>query len=354
VKLLDRYIGVHVVKSTLLVLAVLVALFSFIAFVEELDTIGRADYTLGLSLEYVALTTPRRIFELFPLAAVIGSLMGLGTLAAHSELTVMRASGMSVMRIGASVVGAGAILVALAMLVGEVLAPYCERLAHERRSVALTDRIALKTDYGLWVRDGRSFINIRNVFPGNRVGDVYIYEFDQSYRLRVSTHARSAYYRDGRWVLEDIRQSVIDEDGVTRRALQSAVWESLFNPELISVVAVRPEGLSAVGLRRYIGYLERNELNATRYQIAFWNKVIYPLATGVMVFLAIPLVLGRLRGTSLGVRILAGTLVGIAFHVLHEASRHMGVVYNLDPFLSVATPTLLFLGMSVGMMRRVR
>ncbi len=352
-KILDRYIANHVIWGSMLALFVLVGLFSFISFVDDLGTVGRGDYTVGNAVEYMLLTLPRRAFFLFPLAALVGTLVGLGVLASNLELSVMRASGTSSMRIGLAVMKAGLLLAILAMLVGELLAPFAERLAQQRRSVAVSDQLALNSNYGFWVRDGKSFINIRKVLPGNQMGDVYIYEFDGDYRLRVATYAREAQFEQGDWYLRGIQQSEVLEERVVRRTMNQAVWKSLFQPDLVNVVAVKPESLSAVGLTRYISYLRDNGLSSARYELAFWNKVAYPLATLVMIFLALPMVLGRLRSVGVGQRIVVGSLIGIAFHVINEVSGDLGLVYGLSPFLSALLPTLVFFVVGVVMMRRL-
>ncbi|HEY5701000.1 MAG TPA: LptF/LptG family permease, partial [Gammaproteobacteria bacterium] len=201
--------------------------------------------------------------------------------------------------------------------------------------------------------DGRSFINIRKVLPENNMGDVYIYEFDAENRLRVATSAENAVFSSGEWFLHGIRQSELFEDRVVRRSVNKAVWKSLFQPDLVNVVAVKPESLSAFGLARYLTYLRENELSTARYELAFWNKVAYPMATLVMIFLALPLVLGRLRSVGVGQRIVVGALVGIAFHVINQVSGDLGLVYGLSPLASAFLPTVVFLGIGVLMMRRL-
>jgi len=353
VNLIDRYVARQVVQGSLVWLLALVVLFSFISLVDDLDNVGRGDYTVAHALEYMALTTPRRAFELFPLAALIGSLMGLGALASSSELAVIRASGVSVRRIvGAVMAGALAIMVA-ALALGELVAPGAERLAHDRRSLAISDEIELGSRIGFWVRDGNSFINIRKVLPGNRMEGVSIYEFDAGQRLRIATAAARARYEDGQWLLEDVEQSHLRDDGVRREALATAAWQALFEPDLVNVVTVRPESLSVLGLRRYVGYLGRNGLDTSRFELALWHKFVYPAATVVMIVLAVPMVLGRLKSAGIGQRIVVGVLVGISFHVLNEASGHLGLVYGMSPAASATLPTLLFAAAAALLMRRV-
>ncbi len=353
-RLLDRYIGKQVLASSLLVLLVLVGLFTFIDLVDDLGTVGRGTYSLGQALEYQLLRLPRRSFDLFPLAAMVGSVVGLGSLAASGELTVIRTSGVSLGRLLLAVLKAAALIMLLVLAIGELLAPMSERVAQQRRSLAITGQMALRTQNGFWIRDGLSFIQVRKLLSGDEVGDLYIYEFDKDRRLRVVTRAEQAHFKDGKWLLEGILQSRLGDTRVEGAAITSAAWDSLFVPELVDVVTVKPESLSALGLYRYLEYLRDNGLSTERYEVAFWGKLVYPLATGVMIFLGVAMVLGQLGSATMGTRMLVGAIVGIGFHTLHQTSVQMGVVYGLSPFLCTLTPTLLFLGGGLWMLRATR
>ena len=351
-KILDAYVARHVVAGTLLALAVLVALVAVLAFVDDLGSVGRGRYGIGAAVEYLALTLPRHAFLLFPLAAVIGALIGLGTLAVSSEISVIRAAGVSVGRLAASALRGALLLVAVAVLVGEVVAPYCERLAQARREAALDQSAGGK---GLWIRDGRSFINVVRAAPGgDRIEDVFIYELDAEGRLRAVTHAERARYLGDAWALESVRRSDVSAGGVTTRSTAEDTWRTRFRPDLVEIVTIRPQSLSGLGLVRYIRYLEDNRLDTAIYELALWTKVAYPLATGVMIFLAVPLVLGRLGGTGVGQRILDGCLVAATFHIVNEISGKVGIVYGLNPLLCAFAPTLAFLATGVWLLRQVR
>ena len=169
----------------------------------------------------------------------------------------------------------------------------------------------------------------------------------------MATYAREARYDDSRWILEDIRQSEILEHRVLSREIEEAAWDAMFKPSLVDVVAVKPESLSAIGLRRYIDYLRENGLSTARFELAFWTKIIYPFATVVMIFFALPMVLGILRSAGVGQRILVGSIVGMAFHVINQISGDIGLVYGLSPLLSAVLPTLMFLAIATVMMRKL-
>lgn len=343
----------HVIVGTAGALTVLVALFSIIELVDDLSDVGRGDYTLLRALEHSALRIPTKIFELLPISALIGSIMGLGLLTSTSELTAMRTSGVSTTSIMTAVLKGGVALVAIALLLGELVVPTTERMAYERRSVAISKDLALETNYGLWIRDGLSFINIRQVLPNAELADLYIYEFDSEYKMRIATHAKRARFEDDSWVLEEIAQSELGPDGVVSRKIDQAVWHSLLGPDQVAAVPIRPEGLSVVGLVRYLRYLQANGLNSTRYSFALWNKFVYPLAAAVMVFVSVVLILGPLRDVSLGLRVLTGIVVGVVFYIIQQTAMQMGVIYEAAPFLTVVGPPLVFFVIGLVLTRRL-
>ncbi len=352
-RILDRHIGFHVIRDSLLTLLTLLAIFSLVEFLDDLSDVGKGRYTTQAAVEYMLLTTPNRIFILFPMAGVIGSLIGLGSLAAHRELVVIRATGVSSLRIAGAAMKAAVVLVLASVLVGEVVSPYTEQLAHQRRATALSDNYALGTASGFWVRDGNMFINVGQVLPGDRMNELYIYEFDDEHRLRVATYADSGIYKDGEWTLEGIRQSIIGTDGVVGRNVVKADWHSRFKPELADVVSVRLASLSILGLMRYIDYLQSNGLDTGRYELALWSKIIHPFTTVVMIFIALPLVLGRLGSVGIGQRILAGIVIAVSFLLMEQLAGHLGLAFGLNPMVAACAPTLLIFILAVWMFRRV-
>ncbi len=353
-KIIDSYIRRTLIGSTITVMAGLIAIFTFFKFIDELDQVGRGSYGVLQVIQYVLLSIPTMAYEMFPMGALIGALLGLGSLMNHSEITVIRTSGISLMRTILSVMKAAAILMLIAMLIGEFIAPVSEELARTHRSIALSDQIALKTRHGFWARDGHSFINIRRILPANQVEDIYIYEFDEQDQLRVSTHAEKGRYEEGRWLLENLIQTDLTNEKLISKNLEKAAWDSMLNPELINIVVIKPNSLSIRGLLEYIRYLKINAQNALQYQQAFWTKVIYPIASGVMVFLAIPIVLlGRSRSASIGQRVVMGTVIGLVFHILNQASGHLGLLYEMNPLISAGLPTLLTLSIAALLIRRI-
>ncbi len=352
-KILARYIGRAVTASTATALAGLAAIFSFFELVDELGDLGRGRYGILQVAEFVLLSVPRLSYDLFPVAALLGSLFALGALVSTSEMTVIRAAGVSLPRAVYWVMKAAALIMIACVLIGELVAPPCEQLAQQRRSIATSDKIALKTRNGFWARDGRSFVNISTVLPGNRVERIFIYEFDAQGRLETSTRARRAYYSEGRWVLEGIAQTVFSSDRIEERRIRRADWESLLNPDLIGLVAVNPNHLSVVDLYRYVEFLEANGQDSRQYRHALWLKGAYPLATGAMVLLAIPIVLGSPRRAGAGRRMVVGSCIGALFHLVNKAAGSLGVVFNLYPALSATAPALVTLAIALLLLRRL-
>ncbi len=351
--ILGRYIGRTVLAAIATVLAIVVSVFSFLEFIEELDQLGKGRYGIVQVAEYVLLSVPRLTYDLFPVAALVGCMVGIGSLVGNGEVTAMRAAGLSRARTVGAIMQAGVLLMVVALLLGEFVAPQSEQLAQHRRSIATTDQIALKSRYGFWARDGQSFINIRKVLPGNRVEKVSIFELDDRFRLLKTTVARSAYYAEGQWMLEDIRQTVFENQRVKHLRLERAKWESLLDPNLVRLVVVNPNRLSVADLYRYVTFLDNNGQNSLRYRQALWLKLSFPLATGAMVFLGIPIVLSARRGASTGQRVFIGSCVGLVFHITNKTTGALGLVYDLHPALSALFPTVLTLLAGTILMRRV-
>ena len=243
-------------------------------------------------------------------------------------------------------------LMVIAVVVGEIVAPYRERLAQARRAAALDE--GQSRGAGYWVREGRRCVNAVRVRPDDAVEDMYVYEIGPDGTLRTVTHAGRAQYRVGAWMLESVRWSEVSAGGVVTRSTSSVTWETRLRPELVKLASARLESLSGRALARYIDYLRENRLETAAYELALWMKIVYPLATGVMIVLAVPLVLGRLGGVGIGQRILAGCLIAVTFHVVNEVSGKMGIVCGLSPVLSAFAPTLLFLAAGVWLLNRVR
>ncbi len=353
-RILSKYLARNILASTVLVLLVLLALYTFMDFIAELDDLGEGNYGLLEIVRYIGLTMPKRIYELLPIAALLGSVIGLGNLASQSELVAMRAAGYSLADINKAVIVVAVLLMLLALVVGEGLRPLTEQSARQFQSVAQTGTVGSRSEHGFWTRDGNHFNHIERINGDGSFANVQIYEFDDQHRLRVVTQAAKAEYQQDSWILTDVVQSNIDKSGVKVRSVNHARWQSQLNPGMVNIVVVPPEFLPVWSLLEYVQYLKDNHQSVAQYELAFWSKLMMPLSTAVMVLLAVPFVFGPLRSAPIGGRILAGALTGIGFHLFNQSFQHMGLVFGLLPWLASAFPTLVFAGLAWWMNSRVR
>ena len=349
---LDRYIGRRVLYAMLIVLAILLALFTFVEFIDELTNYGRGRFGLYALLRYVVLSLPGRIYELFPPAVLLGGVLGLSWLALGSELTAMRAAGVSLLRIVGSAMKTGLVFVAVSIALGETLVPVSDAAAQRGRAEAM--EVGLHREVtGLWLRDHTSFVNIGEVLPDSTLLNVNIYGFDAQERLRTQTFAKRARFDDPRWLLEDVSESQIGPTGIRTHRSASAVWDSGITPDVVQIFAVRPESLSTINLYEYIGHLRRNHQETARYELAFWHKVWLPAATAVMVLLAVPAVFGQFRSGGMGSRVFLAILLGLGFSLLSRGFGYLALLYGLPPVVAASAPILLFLLLALYLLRRV-
>jgi lipopolysaccharide export system permease protein len=349
-----RYIVRQVVGSILLVLAALVMLFAFFDLVLELKDVGRDGYRLGGALVYVVLTVPSRLYELFPVAVLIGTLVALAQLVIHSEYAVMRTSGVSILGIGGALVRVGLGFAALAFVTGEFLTPLSEEAAQRLRLSQTTSVVAQSFRSGLWVKDDQSFVNVVRVLHDATLQDVKIYEFDEAYRLRTISLARQGkYLKDNLWELEDVVRTRFDENATSVARSERAQWRSVLTPGILSVLLVSPEKMSLLTLASYVRHLKDNKQSSARYEIALWTKIVYPLGIVVMMFLALPFAYMNVREGGVSTKIFAGIMLGLAFHLLSRLFGHVGQLAAWPPLLAAFAPTLLFLVLAVTLIRKL-
>ncbi len=353
-RLLDNYIAKTVISGTFMVLLVLGALLVFVDFVSEMDDVGKGQYNMLQAGLYVLLSLPKRLYELFPTAVLIGSLLSLGTLAGNSELTVMRASGVSIMRIVFSVLRAGFILLVCVALIGELVVPNSERQAQTLRAKNLQQTISLAGEGGFWARDGQRFLYVSHVLPEMNLGEVKIYELHRNNQLKRVTYAKSAQYVRGQWRLDGIQQTEFNDNDVVSRKIDSQIWNRLLNPDLFNVVSVEPDNMSATDLFKYSRYLKRNALDSSQYELAFWIKVFTPISSLVMLLIAMPFIFGSQRSSGAGNRMLVGLLLGIGFYLLNRTVNHLGQVYHVYPFISASAPVIFVAMLSFYALRKVK
>jgi lipopolysaccharide export system permease protein len=353
VSLLDRYLARAVISGSLMVLLVLAALSAFVGFVGQFGQIGTGSYEIGDAAIHVLLSLPSQAYDMMPVAVLIGSLISLGALATQNELTVMRASGIPVWRIAAGAM-AGAVLLAVAgAAMGEYIAAPAERYADQSRAMKLHDQVNLLGRGGVWLRDGRTYVNARHSPEAGRLEGLFLYRFDDQGRLREVVRARGADHAGGEWQLLGAETLRLGDDRLERGREREMNWETGIDPQLLAVVGVKPDSLSATGLWSYIAYLEGNELDADRYRIAFWFKLVVPVAMVIMALLAVPFLFGQLRSTGAGQRLMIGLLVGIVFYLINITLANTGAMFGLPPAVVAWTPTTLLAIAAFWAVRRI-
>ena len=350
-KLLYRYLAREIYASVALVFAALLMLFAFLDFIHELSVMGYGKYSLGYVLIFVALTIPGHIYELFPVAVLVGTILALVQMASRSEITIYRASGASTMQMLGALGRIALPMIIISFLCGEFLAPPSERMAQKLRLQAMNSQISLQAfRSGVWVKDGHSFVNVKNVMPDTSLSDIVIYNFDETFHLQTIVSAKGAsYIEPGKWQLAGVLQTSFDKSGVTTDALKSQEWQSVLTPGIMSVMLVVPEQMSAYDLYEYAMHLEENKQQSARYKIAMWNKLVYPFALLVMMVLALPFASYQRRSGGVSVMVFMGIVLGLVFHFAGRLVASLGALNDWQPLLSATAMTFLFLLVGVTM-----
>lgn len=349
---LDRYLAVTVAQYFLLALVTLVAVFSVINATEELQRVGTGHYGVGAALWYVLLTLPNQTYGMFPAAALLGSLVGLGGLAYRNELIAIAAAGVSRARVVASVLAVAVVLTVIGALFNEFVAAPLSYRARTERSAALSDGRTLMMAGGVWTRTGSSFVNLRTLLPDGAARDIYVYDFDPEHRMRRFTYAQSATYADRQWTLKGLVDNVIADDGVETVRVAARPLAIEMSPRQLGLMRIPPEELSLADLYRGIGAARRQGESADHLELAWWQRSTMPLVILVMVFLAVALVLSSPRPVTLGHRILVGALLGIGFQMFNQTFAGFGLVYAFPPLLTAILPASLALAVGVWRLSR--
>lgn len=359
IKRADRLIWGAVLASVLIAWLVLVGLDTFINFAKEVGDIGRNGYTLGAAVAYIALTVPRRVYDWFVFAALIGSLMGLGGLGASGELTALRAAGMSKLRICLSAAALVLVLMALVFVLGETAAPAGQQRAENIQLQMRSGHLG-NTSSGLWAKDGDTIINAkaalaRNVDgrPGVELADVRVFGFDPAGELTSFQWAKTATQKGGSWIMHAVRSTTISPQGAHSTFAKQRSWKSGLDPEVLQLSVVHPEYLSLADLQRDIAYYRSNQQNPGTYLNAFWGRALYPLNTLVLVLCALPFAFGALRSGGLGRRLFIGLLLAIGWFFLQRAVVGLGTVFGVPALAANLTPALLLIAAAVWYFRRV-
>lgn len=388
---LDRYIRRQVLAAMALVLLVLGGLDLLFAVVDELGDTNERYQSLA-AIKYVLLIYPRHLYELLPMSALIGALVGLGMLATGNELVVMQASGVSVRRIVVAVMKPALLVMVLGLVLGEYVAPQLELRAEVGRALASGQEVGLSR-FGHWERDGAAFIHFNGLEPEGILHGVSMLVFDEQKRVVRSVEAERAIYvleeaaqqdsletsggvqrerlatevdpadstgsARGYWLLENGREVVFIHDKDESDSIQSEQsefaaqhWDLDLTPDLLQVLIIDPDVMAMTDLYTYAQRFERQGQNADAYYLSFWKKLLQPLATAILVLVAISFIFGPLREATMGSRVFTAVCFGLAFTILQRLIHNMGLVYQLPPLLAVLAPLVLSAALGLFMFRR--
>ncbi|MDH3551490.1 MAG: LPS export ABC transporter permease LptG, partial [Gammaproteobacteria bacterium] len=352
--ILSQYMLRTILAATAMVLVVLLALAGLFEFIAELDD-TQGDYQTPRVILYTLLRLPQLAFEMLPVAALIGSLLGLGGLAASSEIVVMRSAGLSVNQLAGMVAVTGFALLVFTGLLGEFIGPpldyYARNMRLEARYEQDDDRLGNET----WVRDGPVILHLERVSSEFEFGSIYLFLLDEHNGLASIARAEnSGIDDDDRWILENLRETRFRDDGVQVVESSVAVESFDIDAEVLGISLVKPQSLSGRGLMSYVAYLKRNSLDSRRYETELWYRVARTATVMIMPILALAFVFGPLRTGGAGARLMIGVVIGLAYYLASEMLANSGQVFNFEPAVIAWLPSVTLAIVTVFALHRVR
>ena len=340
--LLFRYVAREILGAVALAALALTTLFSLFDFIHEVSDVAGDTWTPTLAALFVALNVPARFYEIIPIAVLVGGLFAWNRLALSSEFSVMRTAGLSAPRLSGWMLAVGLGIGGVGLLVGEFATPPAERAAQQLKLRATSGVVAKEFQTGVWAKDGRTFINIREMRPDASLMDVRLYLFDDQFRLQSMRRAESADWQAGNWVLRGVTETHLGAGYARTSRLDDQVWTSGVTPDLLSVLMVAPPRMSMQTLYSYINHLTQNRQDAHRYVIAFWSKLTYPLAAPVLLLLALAFAYRPPRVGGAGGRLLLGILLGLGFHLGNRLSTQLAQLQDWPAPLAASAPIFAF------------
>ncbi len=351
--ILSQYMMRTIMASTAMVLVVLLALAGLFELIAELDDI-RGDYETAQAIMYTLLRLPNLAFEMLPIAALIGSLLGLGALAGSSEIVVMRSAGLSVAEMARMVALSGAVMLVVTGLLGEFIGPPLDFYARNMRAEARYQQDDDRLGNEVWVKDGGAFLHLERVNPDFDFGNLYVYKFDGDRLVSVAVAENAGIDSNDNWILENLRETEFGHDGVqvtqTSRSIESFEVDS----GLLGSSLAKPLSLSARELLTYIDYLERNSLDTIKYETEFWFRISRTSTILIMPILALAFVFGSLRSGSAGGRLMIGVIIGLAYYLASETLANSGQVFDLNPLVVTWAPSITLAAISFFALSRIR
>lgn len=371
-KVLQQYVSRQIVGAVLFVLIAFLSLFAFFDLMQELPEVGRNGYQLQHAFMYVALGLADDVYLTLPIAALIGTIYALAQLAARSEFTIMRASGLSTRAAGWMLAKVGFVFVLITFLFGEFIGPASSEMAEKLKLQVQGSSVSGEFRTGWWTKDvirknglqgdaiGSRFLNVKEVRPDGSLKDVKLYEFDRDLHLTAVVTAKQAEYKGQNvWRLHDVTETSFFTSApditakVTTTNLPARDLVSEITPDILGVLFADPDRMSALDLSAYTKHLAENNQNTERYQLAFWKKLVYPFAVMVMMALALPFAYLHFRAGGVSLKIFIGIMIGVSFQLLNSLFSHLGLLNTWPAFATAVMPSLTFLLIAIGALRWV-
>ena len=350
--ILIRYINREFFIGILMIMFGLICLFAFFDFIQEIGDLGKGSYGILQAILFVILSIPGHIYEVIPLAVLIGSMYSIGQLSYNYEFNVMRASGYSIKKIAVSLMYTGLFFSFFTIIVGDFITPHSEKSAQQIKLGNSNSSVSQEFGSGFWIKDGDNFVNIENVLPDSSLEQINIYEFDNKFNLRTIVNAKNGFFKQGEWKLSDIQQTIINKNSIEIKNITSGSWKSLMRPEMMNALIISPQKMSTINLFKFINYLKQNNQKSTKYEVALWEKLIHPLMPLVMLIFAIPFGFLQERSGGKFFKMFIGIIIGIAYQILNTLIRHLSLLNDWQPFVSSLIPTLIFLFIGIYMINK--
>jgi lipopolysaccharide export system permease protein len=352
-KLLERYIAKTVILATAMTALIVSAVLFLVLLLGEMKNVGEGEYGLTQAISFVLLRLPNEFYAFSPMLMLLGSISALSMLSASRELAVMRASGFAIRRIIYSVMGAALVLILIVSLLGEWMAPTLSSRATMQKEIAQNSGQAVMTARGAWLHINNNFIHIQYMFGPEKLVGVTRYTFDDQHRLQAAYFAKSLTLENNDWWMNNVVKTTFYRDRTRSEAFPKVLWDLKFNANLLKVGMVQPEEMTLPKLNQFIRYLQHNGLQASGYKYEFWQRVFQPFASLIMIFLAVPFVLGAFRTSALGWQIIVGILAGFVFYISNALLGQLSIVYQIPPVFAALLPLLFFALLGIIMAKRL-
>lgn len=353
---IDRYIAIHILSAIAVVLLIIVGLMGISLYLDELGEVDK-HYTSGAAFRYTLLSLPGLAYQLLPLSALVGTLIGMGVLASNSELTVMRAAGVSMMRLILSVAKPISLIAFIALLASQLGVPESQQLARAIKAEAHSESGRVNNGDGGWYRQSGEYIHVSAISPDGQILGVTRHQFDTELRLKQTSFAKKGYYSNERqgWLLEDVElTTLISDQRIEKDRLAEMFWSTELTEEMLRVILVPPVELPISGLSFYSSYLDDQGVDSTSYELALWNKLLQPFSIIALVMIGVAFIFGPLRGVTVGQRIITGVVIGLVFKFSQDLLAPASQVLGFSPLLAALLPIAISFAIALWLLSRVR